>query len=252
MKDFINAYWKTLLFYAVIGLVGGFFVGIYQLDAFPEEMQQQIYGQGLTKTMYGLISAIQSAAMGIVLGASGIMLSKKIGLWKDEISLDKKPLLITFAIGLVGGSIMILSDLFFFGNYSQTIMDSYSVKPTIPYLIAMVTYGAVIEEVMLRLFFMTLLAFILYKIFESKKDRPSTAILMSANFIAAILFAAGHLPITDVLFGMSPIIIFRCFLLNGGLALAFGYLYRKYGLHYAMIAHGGCHIVSKLIWMLFL
>ena len=190
--------------------------------------------------------------MGIVLGASGIMLSKKIGLWKDEISLDKKPLLITLAIGLVGGSIMILSDLFFFGNYSQTIMDSYSVKPTIPYLIAMVTYGAVIEEVMLRLFFMTLLAFILYKIFESKKDRPSTAILMSANFIAAILFAAGHLPITDVLFGMSPIIIFRCFLLNGGLALAFGYLYRKYGLHYAMIAHGGCHIVSKLIWMLFL
>lgn len=252
MKDFINAYWKTLLFYAVIGLVGGFFVGIYQLDAFPEEMQQQVYGQGLTKTMYGLISAIQSAAMGIVLGASGIMLSKKIGLWKDEISLDKKPLLITFAIGLVGGSIMILSDLFIFGNYSQTIMDSYSVKPTIPYLIAMVTYGAVIEEVMLRLFFMTLLAFILYKIFESKKDRPSTAILMYANFIAAILFAAGHLPITDVLFGMSPIIIFRCFLLNGGLALAFGYLYRKYGLHYAMIAHGGCHIVSKLIWMLFL
>ena len=34
--------------------------------------------------------------------------------------------------------------------------------------------------------------------------------------------------------------------------LAFGWLYRKYGLRYAMIAHGGCHVVSKLIWILFI
>ena len=34
--------------------------------------------------------------------------------------------------------------------------------------------------------------------------------------------------------------------------LAFGWLYRKFGLRYAMIAHGGCHVVSKLIWILFI
>ena len=38
---------------------------------------------------------------------------------------------------------------------------------------------------------------------------------------------------------------------NGGIGLLFGLLYRKYGLRYAMIAHGGCHVVSKLIWILF-
>ena len=52
--------------------------------------------------------------------------------------------------------------------------------------------------------------------------------------------------------GNSPILIFRCFLLNGSFGLAFGWLYRKYGLRYAMIAHGGCHVVSKLIWILFI
>lgn len=60
-------------------------------------------------------------------------------------------------------SILEVSDILFFGNYSQIIMDSYSVKPTILYLIASVIYGGVIEEVMLRLFWMSLVTFILWK-----------------------------------------------------------------------------------------
>lgn len=252
MKKFINHYWKTLVFFAIIGLIGGFFVGIYQLDSFPVELQQQFYDQGITKELLSVVSAVQSAGYGIVLGALGILLGKKIGLWKDEKKLTKKPLTFSIVISIVGGMIMILSDLLFFGNYSQAIMDSYSVKPTIPYLMATVTYGAVIEEVMLRLFFMSLIAFILHKIFDRKNENPTTTIFMVANLIAAMLFAAGHLPLTFILLGSAPMIIFRCFLLNGGFALLFGYLYQKYGFRYAMIAHGGCHIVSKLIWILVL
>ena len=252
MKDFINKYWKTLLFFVVVGIIGGYFVGIYQLDSFPIEMQQQYYDQGITKSILGIVSAVQSAGYGLVLGIIGIYLSKKIGIWKDETSISKKPLTVSLVIGAVGGMVLILSDLWFFGNYSQAIMDSYAVKPTIPYLIAMVTYGGVIEEVMLRLFFMTLIAFILHKLFGNKKDKPTTIILTTANIIAALLFAAGHLPVTSILLGLSPMIIFRCFLLNGGLGLLFGYLYYKYGLRYSMIAHAGCHVVSKLIWILFI
>ena len=148
--------------------------------------------------------------------------------------------------------VLILSDLLFFGKYSEIIMNSYSAKPTISYLIASVIYGGVIEEVMLRLFWMTLVAFVLHKLFGKKHDKPTIAILIVANVIAALLFAAGHLPATAQLMGLTPMIIVRCFLLNGGLGLLFGWLYRKYGLRYSMIAHGGCHIVSKLIWILFI
>lgn len=252
MKNFLKTYWKTILFFALVGLVGGFFVGIYQLESFPPELQQQVYDQGVTKTMLGLVSAVQSAGYGIVLGAFGILLGKQTGLWKDEKNLTKKPLIISLVIGIVGGMIMILSDLLFFGNYSQAIMNSYFVKPTIPYLIAMVTYGGVIEEVMLRLFFMSLIAFVLHKIFGKKNEKPTTSILVISNIITALLFATGHLPATFIMIGSTPLIIFRCFLLNGGLGLTFGYLYRKYGLRYAMLAHAGCHVVSKLIWILFI
>ena len=221
------------------------------LDSYPAEMQQQLLEQGITKTMLGLVTAAQSAGYGIALGALGILLGKKTGLWKDERTITKKPLMASLVIAVIGGLALIMTDLLFFGHYSQAIMNSYAVKPTIPFMLASVTYGAVIEEVMLRLFAMSLIAFILHKLFGKKNDKPATAILMASNVIAAILFAAGHLPATFILLGSSPLIIFRCFLLNGGIGLLFGYLYHKYGLRYAMIAHGGCHIVSKLIWILF-
>lgn len=250
MKEFIKAYWKTLLFFGLVGLIGGFFTGIYLLDSYPEEIRQEALSQGITKTVLGLVSAIQSAGYGVVLGALGILLGKATGLWKDERTLAKKPLLITFLVAVFGGPALILPDLLYFGHYSQVIMDSYAVKPTVSYILAAVTYGAVIEEVMLRLFFVSLIAFILHKLFGKKSERPAPWILIVSNVLAALLFAAGHLPVTLLTIGSSPMILVRCFLLNGGFGLLFGYLYRKYGLRYAMIAHGGCHVVSKLIWIL--
>ena len=259
MKKFFIDYWKTLLFFALIGLVGGFFTGIYLLDSYPVDIRQQLIdelntmglSQILTDIFLGVVTAAQSMGYGFILGAIGIYFSKKIGLWKDERTIEKRPVIWTIVISIVGGVGIIAPDLLFFGKYSQAIMDSYAVKPTIPYIIAAILYGGVIEEVMLRLFTMSLVAFIIYFIFRKKYEKPAVWMLISSNIISSLLFAVGHLPATAMLIGLTPMIVFRCFLLNGGLGLAFGWLYRKYGLRYAMLAHGGCHAVSKLIWILF-
>lgn len=259
-KDFIKAYLKTLLFFGIVGLVGGFFVGLYTLDSYPADMKQQLLDElknsGLgdlpADIVMAIISAYQAMVYGFLLGAIGIFLGKRIGLWRDERSIEKKPLIITLVIALIGGLALILPDILFFAKHSTAIAESYAAKPSIPYLIATVTYGAVIEEVMLRLFWMSLVAFLLHKIFDKGRDGTSTTVLIVANVISALLFAAGHLPATFAMIGSSPMIIARCFLLNGGIGLLFGYLYRRYGLRYAMIAHGGCHVISKLIWILFI
>lgn len=251
MKNFINAYWKTLLFFTIVGLVGGFFTGLYMLDSYPADIRQQIYEQGLNDAAIGAVTAVQSALYGLALGAGGIFFGKKVGLWKDERSITKKPLAAAVIVAVIGGLAIILPDLLFFGKHVEVIMDSYAAKPSVPFMIASVLYGGVIEEVMLRLFMMSLIAFLLHQLFNKKNEKPTVAILIAANVIAALLFAAGHLPTTFVMLGSSPMILLRCFLLNGGIGLLFGRLYRKYGLRYAMIAHGGCHVVSKLIWILF-
>lgn len=260
MKEFLRSYWKTLLFFAIVGMIGGFFTGLFVLDSYPPEMQQQLLdeltasglGEFPPDVTVGIITAMQALGYGVVLGAAGIWLGRKTGLWKDERTITAQPLIASIIVSIVGGAILILSDLLFFDKYSEAIMHSYSAKPTISYLIAAVIYGGVIEEVMLRLFWMTLVAFVLWKVLDRKSEKPSTAIVILANIIAALLFAASHLPATAITLGLSPMIVFRCFLLNGGLGLLFGWLYRKYGLRYAMIAHGGCHVISKLIWILYL
>ena len=252
MKSFINAYWKTILFFMLAGLAGGFFTGLYVMDSYPAEIRQQVYDQGLNDVAVGAVTAVQSAVYGLVLGAAGIFLAKKTGLWKDERSIAKKPLTAAVIVAVFGGLAIILPDLLCFGKHAEVIMDLYAAKPTVSFMIASVLYGGVIEEVMLRLFAMSFIAFLLHRLFGRKSEKPSAGILIAANVIAALLFAAGHLPTTFVMLGNSPMILFRCFLLNGGVGLLLGRLYRKYGLRYAMIAHGGCHVVSKLIWMLFI
>ena len=251
MKQFAKSYWKTILFFVLIGIAGGFFTGLYLMDSYPAEVQQQIAAQGINDVLLGMITAAQSAGYGLVLGVLGILLARKIGLWKDECSITKTQLMASIVVSVVCGMAMILFDLLLFGRFDQVILASYAAKPSFVYILGAVLYGGVIEEVMLRLFLLSFVAFVLYKLFGKKQAEVPTWIFVVANLVSALLFAAGHLPTTFVLLGNSPMIIFRCFLLNGGIGLLFGRLYRKYGLRYAMIAHAGCHIVSKLIWILF-
>ena len=260
MKAFIKKYTKTLLFFAVIGLIGGFFVGLYLLASYPESLRNELVaevkklgvGEISPDVFLGIITAVQSLGYGVILGGLGIFIAEKIGLWKGERALSKKPLIITAAISVLSGLLMILPDVLVFNGLFETIAASYAAKPTIAYILASVTYGAVIEEVMLRLFAMSLVAFLINRLILKSKEYPTPKVLIAANIVSALLFALAHLPTTFILLGNSPLIIVRCILLNGGLGLLYGYLYRKYGLRYAMIAHGGTHIVSKLVWLIFI
>ena len=105
---------------------------------------------------------------------------------------------------------------------------------------------------MLRLFMMSLLAWLGWKVFFRKAEKAPAGVIVAANVISALLFAAGHLPATAMLFEITPLVLLRCFLFNGGLGLFFGWLYRRFGIQYAMIGHALAHIVSKLIWFIFL
>ena len=141
-------------------------------------------------------------------------------------------------------------DLFVFGKFIPPVLDSYASKPTLNYIIASVAYGGVIEEVMLRLFLMSLIALIISKLSKDKTATDTHFVI--ANVVSTLLFAIGHLPATVQSIGISPIIIIRCIIMNGAFGLLFGRMYRKHGIGYAMLTHAGVHIVSKLIWILFI
>ena len=131
-------------------------------------------------------------------------------------------------------------------------MNSYYEAPSIYKVVVGLLAGGIIEEVMMRLFLMSLLSFIIYKLFYKKEKECPTKVFIMSNVICAILFAAGHLPSTAAFTTLTPLLIFRCFLLNGAYGLSFGYLYRKYSIGYAMISHGLCHLISDILMILFI
>ena len=250
--DFLKRNGKYILFLTIFGLLGGYFTGLYSVETLSLEMLEQVVQQVGSVEMVILITTAQSLLYGLACGLVGKFLSKKVGLWRENWTLERKPLISAAIVGLITGCALILFDLLWFGNEAAVIRQSYEAKPSLNYMIASLTYGGVIEEVMLRLFLMSLIAFVLQKLFARSKKEVPPAVLITANVIAALLFAAGHLPASVMSIGLNSIIIFRCFLLNGGAGLFFGRLYRKYGIHYAMLGHGLAHVVSKLIWIFFI
>ena len=240
---------KFIIFLAIFGLVGGYFTALYTIDSLDQAVIDEALAQIGSIEALIAITTVQSLIYAVILGLIGKIIAEKIGLWR-KISFESKPLIYTVVASLIGGMIFILLDVFAFGKLIPAVLDSYALKPTISYIIASITYGGVVEEVMLRLFFMSLIAFALSR-FSKDKTATDTHFII-ANIISALIFAAAHLPATAMSLGLTPIIVIRCFLMNGAFGLIFGRMYRKHGIGYAMLTHAGVHIVSKIIWILFI
>lgn len=250
MKQFFKENWKFLLLVLLGGLIGGYCIGLYGYDSLSLELLKQLQDQNVTKEMVALSSAIQYGILfGIILASIGIVLSKKVDLWND-FKIDKKAIITTIIVTIVGALVLFPGDKLIFGTLNTWVSEQYTVKPTIYKMIGGLLVGGIVEEVMMRLFFMSLVAFIISKIL--KKKEISTIVFIIANIVAALLFAAGHLPSTATMTTLTPILIIRCFLFNGGLGLAFGYLYRKYNIRYAIVSHGLCHLIADILMLIFI
>lgn len=250
MKKILKENWKFLLLVLLGGLIGGYCIGIYSYDSLSEEILRQIQEQNVTKEMLGLTSMIQYGVFfGLILAVIGIILSKKINLWND-FKLDKKAIITTLIIAIITALILFPGDKLIFGTMNSWVIEQYTAKPTIYKMLGGLLVGGIIEEVMMRLFLMSLIVFIVSKVLK-KKEIP-TIVFVVANIISALLFAVGHLPATATMTTLTPILIIRCFLFNGGIGLAFGYLYRKYNIRYAMISHGLCHLISDILMLIFI
>lgn len=233
-----------------IAIVAGICVAYYQLTILPEAVLQQIHAK-LSDQELILVATLQTICYSVLSAFFGYILANKVSLLKP-LTFNRSALTTT-GITSVSLGILFSLDYWVFGKFIPEILQSGAKGVTALEFIASVLYGGIIEELMLRFFMMSLLAFILWKVFCRREQTPPTWVLICANVIAAILFAAGHLPATIQVFGtLTPMILFRCFLLNGAFGLFFGRLYRQYGIAYAMMAHATLHIVSKVIWIIFI
>src|SRR5262245_34076445 len=218
----------------------------------------------LSLPLLALISVVQGTIIYSLLAAAGLFLANRIGLgapilaaWLDGQPVRERLRAIaapSIAAGVLAGLVVIALSAFVFGPLLQAEFARLGVTPPATLnppawqgLLASF-YGAFDEEIMLRLFALTLLAWLGSRISRTPDGRPTTAVLWAANILAALLFGVGHLPAAAAAgLPLTGLLIAQIIVLNGLAGLVFGWLYWTYGLESAMLAHFSADIVLHVI-----
>ena len=222
---------------------------MYQLDLFTEEQLAPILEWAGGRGALVLIGTGQTLCAVLLASFFGYLLARAVGLWRER-SLEPTGVARCLTASVLCGLLCSL-DFWVFGYFLEAVRDSAVPGLTVGGVAAAVLYGGVVEELLMRLFLLSLIVFLLWKLFFRKRprERIPKGVFIAANVLSALFFAVGHLPADILLFGgLTPLVVVRGLLLHGGFGLLFGRIYCKYGLRCAMLSHITLHLVSKLVW----
>jgi len=199
---------------------------------------------------------VQSAIWMLVVVGIGLLLSTKIRLgapilegYLNGESVGRKfrsQVLPSISLGVLGAMAAKVLDVWFFiprmPGFSSVISQTSGWKGFLASF-----YGGITEEILSRLFLLTLLAWILSWFSHIEDRRPSPTVMWIAILGSAVIFGLGHLPATLVTNQFSLLILARAVLLNGISAMIFGYLYWKRGLESSIMAHFSADLILHII-----
>ena len=194
-----------------------------------------------------LLQSAQSVVLlGVVTGL-GLLIAPHIGLGAPllegllagkHVTAQALAILAPALILGIGSSVvlLLLEITVFWPRLPQTMRDHFPIPALWKRLLACF-YGGIDEEILLRLFLLSLLAWLIGFAWHLPDGKPTLGALWLANIIAAVIFGLGHLPATAALVKLTPLLIVRAILLNSIVGVAAGYLFMRYGLEAAMLAH---------------
>lgn len=256
--------WKLFL---ILWLAGTF--GVIAVIPYTLTLQSDLIQSLELPIPLPALLAIQIVQGSIILGiltALGLLLANRIGLgapileaWLNKESIAEKIksiLPISIILGVIAGVLIILLDVYVFqplilqefgeqvNNVTQT-----SIKPSAWQGFLASFYGGIGEELQLRLFLMSLLAWLGSFIVKPINGKVNTSVLWIANILAAIAFGAGHLPTAAIIYpALTTLVVLRIILLNSLGGIIFGWLYQTRGIESAMIAHFSADIVLHVLF----
>ncbi|GAB6056511.1 CPBP family intramembrane metalloprotease [Methanobacterium movens] len=248
----MKTFWKLFIILLLASILGAAAITPYTLTL-------QGIGPDLPVPFYVLLlgTVIQNALIFAVFIFLGLKIAKKVGLGLPvledylegrEVKSKLKSIMgISVGLGLLAGVLIIGFDYLFSQAGVAISLLQPSISPPAWQGFLASFYGGINEEITLRLFFMSLVVWIIYKIKSTPEGKPTPTGVWLAIIISAVLFGLGHLPVTSSLTDITPLVVLRAVLLNGIGGVIFGWLYWKKGLESAMISHFSADIVLHVL-----
>lgn len=212
-----------------------------------------------------LLAAVQNLSLLALMVFLGLKLGQRVGLgapllegwlnrdsvtsqWRANLKMSLREGLVT-GIGI--GAVLLIA-----------LLAVVPLLPKLPFVTAaklaiwkrllVCLYGGLYEEILCRLFLLTLIAWLANKVLRKPNELLSSAAFWVSNLVVAILFGLGHLPSASLVMPITPLVVAVALSLNGIAAVGFGVLYKKRGLEAAMIAHFTADVVLWVVGPAFL
>lgn len=209
-----------------------------------------------------LLAFLQTAVLSAVVVGFGLLAAHAIGLGAPYIeaalagggSLQAVALMIEAAVlfGGAAGAVLLLSDLLFLPYLPEALLDTARKTTTWENLTASL-YGGINEELLMRLFGFSVLAWLLSMVWHTSTGSPTVGAFWVANIVMTVIFALGHLPALKGVVGeVSRVMLARTLLLNAPVGLLCGWLFWTYGIEAAIVAHFSADIVYHVFGTLVL
>jgi len=252
--------WRLFWLLFAIGIVGALAIIPIAIDLFGSVVPTA-QTPPIPLPLLILIGVVQNLGMLAVMVFVGLKLGQKLGLgapllegWLagNSIRNQSKASLKEGLIAGIGIGVVLLI----------TLLALVPLLPHLPFVTASklavwkrllaCLYGGLYEEILTRLFLVTLIAWLANKALRKPNARLSPGAFWVSNLLVAILFGLGHLPSASLVMPITLLVVAVALSLNGIAAVVFGVLYRKRGLEAAMLAHFTADFVIYVVGPAFL
>lgn len=247
---------------AVLIIGAGLFGAVAVLPYLLEMQKDQLANVPLSRSKLIPLIVLQSGVLVTLATVLGLLATRAVGLGAPLLEtalggenalpalLNVLPLAIL--VGVLAGALIVVLDRFVFGPHLPAVFHKLTGEIPLWKRFLASFYGGITEEILMRLFLFSGIAWLLGLIWQTPGGLPADGAFWTANVLAALVFGVAHLPATAALTRLTPLVILRALALNGVAGIAFGYLYWQHGLIVAMMAHFSADIILHVITPLLL
>lgn len=234
--------WKLFLILLAAPIVAAVAIIPYTIDL----MGQTSASPAITVEWQIVIQIITNLILSVPTVAIGVWLGPRIGLtapllttWLAGERSELRRLLTrtvpAAAVGIALGALVAGASILISPRFPSAFAPVTAPSPLHGFLAAI--SAGITEEIWLRFGIMTFLAWLFFKV------HPGSSAMWLANVLAALAFAALHLPLAGTLMPLTGLVLAWVLTVNGALGIGFGWLYWRRGLEAAVMAHFAADVV---------
>ena len=209
----------------VIAFTAAGLLGVFAVLPHPLEHLAQFFGTGVLIAIAAVAGAVFAPRVGLVTAIIDAALTGQA-----FIARARSVAVFATAVGVVTGLAVVALDVVVFAP----LVPETKALPARPLWTGALAalYGGLAEETLWRYGAMSFLAWLFTRVVRGP------AVYWAGIVVSSVVFGLAHLPATDALLPLAPVVVTRTMILVGLAGVAFGWLYWRRGLDAAMVSHG--------------